>query len=165
MASIKERNGKYCLIYGYRDKTGKTKQKWETYSSKAEALKRKTEVEYKTQQGIFVVPQCKILKDLLAEYVSLYGKERWALKTYETNTGLINNYILPYIGNVKVSDINTRFLEKFYQDLQNKPAVIHPYLRCEEQKTVGPSRIRDVHRLLRSCRVGDCVFFHQEFGL
>ena len=29
MASLKKRNGKYCVIYRYRDKEGKKKQKWD----------------------------------------------------------------------------------------------------------------------------------------
>ena len=39
MASIKERNGKYCVIYNYVNPKGKRKQKWETYTTKA--LKRR----------------------------------------------------------------------------------------------------------------------------
>ena len=35
MASIKERNGKYCVIYNYVNPKGKRKQKWETYTTKA----------------------------------------------------------------------------------------------------------------------------------
>ena len=47
MASIKERNGKYCVIYNYVNPKGKRKQKWETYTTKAEAKARKAEIEYK----------------------------------------------------------------------------------------------------------------------
>ena len=45
MASIRERNGKYNVIYSYTDADGKRKQKWETYATKAEAKKRKKEIE------------------------------------------------------------------------------------------------------------------------
>ena len=55
-------------------------------------------------------------RDLITEYVSLYGKENWAFSTYEGNVGLINNYIHPIIG----SDTNSqrsipRFIERYYQ--------------------------------------------------
>ena len=40
MASIRERNGKFNVIYSYTDADGKRKQKWETYATKAEAKKR-----------------------------------------------------------------------------------------------------------------------------
>ena len=47
MASIKERNGKYVVIYSYKDENENRKQKWETYNTKSEAKKRKQEIEYK----------------------------------------------------------------------------------------------------------------------
>ena len=65
MASIKRRKDKFCVIYNYTDTDGKRKQKWETYATKAEAQKRKKEVEYKEKRGTFVIPQCKTMKDLL----------------------------------------------------------------------------------------------------
>ena len=37
MASIRERNGKFNVIYSYTDPDGKRKQTWETYATKAEA--------------------------------------------------------------------------------------------------------------------------------
>ena len=40
MASIRERKGKFNVIYNYKDDSGKRKQKWETYDTKAEAKKR-----------------------------------------------------------------------------------------------------------------------------
>lgn len=64
-----------------------------------------------------IIPQCKTMEDLLAEYVALYGKDNWALSTYDGNVSLINNYILPIIGDEKLSEINTRFIEKYYQRL------------------------------------------------
>ena len=62
MASIKERNGKYCVIYTYTDENGNKKQKWETYKTKAEAKHRKKEIEYKEGLGQFIIPQCKYLR-------------------------------------------------------------------------------------------------------
>ena len=35
MASIRERKGKFNVIYNYKDDSGKRKQKWETYDTKA----------------------------------------------------------------------------------------------------------------------------------
>ena len=45
-----------------------------------------------------IVPHCKTVKELLEEYVNLYGKEAWALSTYSSNVSMINNYIIPIIG-------------------------------------------------------------------
>ena len=49
------------------------KQKWETYETKAEAKRRKKEIEYKKEMGSFVVRKCKTLDELITEYVALYG--------------------------------------------------------------------------------------------
>lgn len=151
MASIKERNGKFCVIYSYTDDAGKRHQKWETFASRTEAQKRKKEIEYKESIGSFVIPQCKNLNALLKEYVDLYGKDKWSLSSYDRNVALINNYIDPSIGQTKLEDINTRFLEKFYQQLLKMPAVPRNFTDKKNDRTVGVSTIRDIHKLLRSC--------------
>ena len=151
MASIRERNGKFNVIYSYTNPDGKRKQKWETYATKAEAKKRKKEIEYKEEMGSMVIPQCKTMKELLEEYVALYGKDNWALSTYDGNVSLINNYILPIIGDVKLAEINTRFIEKYYQKLLKTPAVINPMIGKRMNEYVSTSTIRDIHKLLRSC--------------
>ena len=73
MASIRERNGKFNVIYSYTNEKGERKQKWETYETKAEAKRRKKEIEYKKERGSFVVRKCKTLDELITEYVALYG--------------------------------------------------------------------------------------------
>jgi hypothetical protein len=67
--------------YTYKHTNGTQKQKWETFTDLADAKKRKKEVEYKESVGTFVAPQCRTLKDLLTEYVALYGKTKWAPTT------------------------------------------------------------------------------------
>jgi len=151
MASIKERKGKYCVIYHYNDADGVRRQKWETYKTKSEAAKRRKEVEYKKKAGFFVVPQCKNIKELLDEYVQLYGKETWALSTYEGNVSLMKNYIIPMIGDTKLADINTRFLEKYYQILLKTPAVVNASVGRAMNEFVTPGTVRDIHKLLRNC--------------
>lgn len=151
MASIRERNGKYNVIYSYLNENGERKQKWETYNTKAEAKKRKKEIEYQKEMGSFVIRKCKTMGDLLEEYVSLYGKDKWALSTYDGNLSVINNYILPIIGDVKLSDINTRFIEKYYQGLLKKKAVVNPMVGSSKNEFVSTSTIRDIHKLLRNC--------------
>ena len=149
MATIIERNGKFCVIYSYTDVTGKRKQKWETFIDKASATRRKKEIEYKNKTGHLVVPHCKILSELLSEYVSLYGKDKWSLSTYERNTALIKNYINPLIGKTRLTNINTRFLENYYQALLKTPALPSNAPK-KDDSMIGTSTIRDIHKLLRS---------------
>ena len=154
MASITKRNGKYKVIYNYVDEEGKRKQKWETYKSFPEAKRRKLELEMKALKGDIVIPNCRTLEGLLEEYVNLYGKERWALQTYDRNVSLIKNYINPLIGQTKLEDISIQFLERYYQRLLKTPAVPNPMTGKQDREFAGLGTIRDVHKLLRSC-------FHQ----
>jgi len=39
MASIRERNGKFNVIYSYTNEKGERKQKWETYETKEKKLR------------------------------------------------------------------------------------------------------------------------------
>jgi len=151
MATIRERGDRFCVIYNYVDETGKRRQKWETYKTKTEAKRRKKEIEYKKDQGILVVPRCDTLRELLDEYVRIYGKDKWAVSTHHNNVNLIRNYIVPMIGDTKLSDINVRFLEMFYQQLLTTPAVVNPYGGCQKKRNVGTSTIRDIHKVLRNC--------------
>ena len=151
MATIVKRRDRFCVVYMYNDSKGKRKQKWETYKTQAEAKVRLKEIEYKEQLGTFVVPQCKTMDDLLREYVSLYGKSTWALSTYSSNRGLINNYISPFIGSMKLKDVTPRVLEKYYAQLLKTKPVINPVTGKPKGEFVGTSTIRDVHKLLRNC--------------
>lgn len=151
MASIKKRKNSFCVIYTYLTKEGVRKQKWETYKTYSEAKKRKKEVEYKQEVGEFIIPRCTTVGELFKEYIDMYGKEKWALSTYERNLSKINNYILPAIGDVNLSEVNTRFVERFYRELQTTKAVENAYNKVKEDEFVPPSAIRDIHKLMRSC--------------
>ncbi len=151
MASIVKRKNKYYVVYMYTDGKGNRKQKWESYKTNYEAKKRQKEIEYKEQIGTFVVPQCNTLNDLLKEYVSLYGKNNWALSTYSSNVGIINNYIKPFIGSMKLRDITPRVLEKYYQKLLKTRPVQNSITGRPVGEFVGTCTVRDIHKLLRSC--------------
>jgi len=79
MAFIRERNGKFSVVYKIKDDKGKVHQKSETFRKKKEAEKRKHEIEYQMDTGTFKVEKCTTIEELLAEYVKLYGREKWAV--------------------------------------------------------------------------------------
>ena len=100
MASIVKRKSKYSVVYDYTDENGKRRQRWETFSTNAEAKKRKKQIEYEQDSGTFFIPTAKTLNDLLDEYMSIYGVNTWAMSTYESRRGLARNYITPIIGDM-----------------------------------------------------------------
>ena len=150
MASIQRRGKKYCVVYRYQDEEGNSHQKWETFDNQKDADKRKKEVDYKIALGQFEVPKCVKVKELLDEYVKIYGHNKWGVSTYDGNMALINNYILPTIGDVKLSDINNHFMEKYYKELLKMPAVKSTRNR-KGLHTISAATINDIHKLLRSC--------------
>lgn len=44
MASIVKRKSKYSVVYDYTDENGKRRQRWETFSTNAEAKKEKSKL-------------------------------------------------------------------------------------------------------------------------
>lgn len=105
---------------------------------------------YKEQIGTFLVPKCKTLDELLKEYVDLYGKAKWSLSTYEANVALIEHYISPKIGTMKITDINTRVIERYYQALLKTEAVPNN-AKKPKKKLLTAHTVRDIHKILRSC--------------
>ena len=113
MASIVQRNNRFCVVYLYDDEaTGKRKQKWESYKTMADAKRRKAEIEYRQELGTLVIHKCQTVDELLTEYVSLYGKVNWSMSMYSSNQALIEHYISPIIGSMKLNEVTARVLEK-----------------------------------------------------
>ena len=123
MAFIRHRGKTYSVVYKILDENGEEHTTSETFATQKEADKRKKEIEYKQSIGKFEVQKCVTLKELIEEYVQIYGHDKWGVSTYSGNVALINNYILPTIGDTKLASINTHFMEKYYKDLLKMPAV------------------------------------------
>ena len=157
MASIVQRNNRYNVVYLYDDEaTGKRKQKWESFKTMADAKRRKAEIEYRQEIGTMVIHQCKTVDELLKEYVALYGKTTWSMSVYGSKTALIEHYISPIIGSMKLSDVTARVLEKYYMQLLKTPSV-HRITQKANSKNViyvAPPTVRKIHNILRSA-------FHQ----
>ena len=54
----------------------------ECISGCEEAEKRKKEIEYKQSLGTFVVPECTKVKELIKEYVRIYGHGNGSVWSY-----------------------------------------------------------------------------------
>ena len=140
MASIQKRGKKYAVVYTYDDSKGEKKQKWETFITKKEALKRKAAVENEINNGTFIPPSELTVKDFLRDFVELYGTKRWGLSVYASNNGLISNYINPLIGDEIVQDIagqwtnssrscRKRLQSKLHTDMHGQTLLRHAPLK------------------------------------
>ena len=149
MASIIKRNNRFCVVYHYLETDGQRKQKWETFKNMTEAKLRLKEVEYKEQLGTFIVPKCKTVNELMDEYIALYGRNKWALSTYNANTSVVRNYIRPIIGDRKLTEITPRFLERYYQQLLRTRPVVNPKIGRPHAEFVTTGTIKEIHKILR----------------
>ncbi len=155
MASIVRRKNRYLVVYYYQDLHGNKKQKWETYHTKEEAKKRKAQVEYEKYKGIFVAPSTVTVAELLEKYVEIYGIKKWSLSTYNSRRALMNNYIIPLIGDRKLNTISPRVIDEYYRDLLlvESKSVNN---RKPKSKYLTQNRVIDIHKLL-NCAFGQAV--------
>lgn len=148
MASIIKRKNKYSVAYYYENERGEKKQKWETCQNYSEAQKRRAEIELQQKEGTFVPPSEITVRELLKEFVRLYGREAWALSTFESNCALIANYINPIIGDVRIQKIGPKFIDEYYQTLKRTKSVVSNN-RKPKNEFVSPGVIGNIHKLLR----------------
>ena len=95
MASIIKRKKNYSVVYNYVDENGETKQKWETWHTHKEALKRKAEIENQQHTGTFLPPSNQTITEFLYDFVSLYGEKKWGVSIFN---------MLILVGSVKMAD-------------------------------------------------------------
>jgi len=149
VASIVKRKSKYSVVYTCTDESGVKRQKWETFSSCADAKKRKAQIEFQQSTGTFIAPSAKTVKELLDDYVSIYGINTWAMSTYEGHKSIIDNYIVPIIGDVKLVDVSPRMMDKYYQSLLTVKSKPRPYI-TPKNEFLSPRQIKEIHKILRS---------------
>ena len=123
MASIIKRKKNYSVVYNYVDENGETKQKWETWHTHKEALKRKAEIENQQHTGTFLPPSNQTITEFLYDFVSLYGEKKWGVSMYDGQTALIANYINPIIGDMEVQAVTPRAVDGYIQTLQKTKSV------------------------------------------
>lgn len=145
MASIVTRKSNFAVVYWYVNDNNERKQKWDTLTSKKEAQARKAFIEYyQKTHGYVLVPneqeviidKEELLKQTLEEkedditfgefldvFVNLYGTSKWSVSTFSSKTAEINNYIIPYIGDCKLTDLTTKKLTQYYHSLLSVPEV------------------------------------------
>ena len=148
MASIIKRKKNYSVIYNYVDENGETKQKWETWGTHKEALKRKAEIENQQHTGTFLPPSNQKISDFLYDFVSLYGEKKWGVSMYDSQNSLINNYINPIIGDMEVQAVTPRVVDGYIQTLQ-KTASVSTKTRKATTTYVSNQTIEKIIKLLR----------------
>ena len=157
MASIMKRGNTYSVRYNYKDHAGKPCKGWETFKTKAEAQERKITVEKELLDGTFLVPDAMTVEEMLYKWIPIQSsKHKWSPKTYTQSVAMVQNLIVPYIGNRKVQDLRTYDIEQFYATLSQTPC--GQYVHGEKQeltenqkkRLLSSTSIHEVHTLLKT---------------
>ena len=86
MAYITKRGSSYSVRYTYQDEHGKSCDKWESFPTKEEAVKRQKQIEHELATGNFLIPSTVTVAEFLMDWLPKQcSKHKWAPKTYQSN--------------------------------------------------------------------------------
>lgn len=103
--------------------------------TKAEAVKKLHEEEYKIHFNKYVDPTSTKLVDWLRLWLENYMRNNLKQSTYVSYRGYIENHIAPAFPNLKLKDLTTRLLQDFYNYKLNNQGM-------------SPKTISNLHRCL-----------------
>ena len=122
MAYITKRGSSYSVRYTYQDEHGKSCDKWESFPTKEEAVKRQKQIEHELATGNFLIPSTVTVAEFLMDWLPKQcSKHKWAPKTYQSNLALIQNLIIPYIGEMQMQKLRPYHIEALYDTLSKTP--------------------------------------------
>ena len=158
--SVRKRGNSYQVIYRC---PGESSPRTETFKSEEEAYIRDMQIKLAKKNGDFEPPvrvakgeirQIKdvMVKELLDEYIEIYGLKKWGNSYYTANLGLIKNYINPYIGELYVKGITVKDIDAYYTKLLDCPAVVTTGHKPTGAK-ITASTISRIHKVLK-CAFG-----------
>lgn len=149
MASIIKRGKSYAVVY-YVGTGQKRQQIWESglsYSA-AKTRKAKIELEQANNERQSTSQNDMTVSEFLYEFIDKYGSKKWVASTYDGNTGLLENYVHPYLGDKKLRSIKTKTVDDYYHFLETEaePAT---NMGKPIRDHITASTIHDIHKVLR----------------
>jgi integrase len=147
MASIVKRGKTYSVVH-YEGEGKERHQIWESGLNYTAAKARKAQLELDQVNNTHIDQTNITVSEFLYEFLEKYGEKKWVASTYDGNTGLLENYVHPYIGDKKMRSIRTKTVDDFYHFLltEAEPATNMGKPRRER---ISPSTIHDIHKVLR----------------
>ena len=152
--SIRERkDGRFevRVTAGYDFETGKSKRISYYTKTKAEAVKKLHEEEYKIHFKEYVDPTSTKLIDWLRLWLETYMKNTLKQSTYVSYKGYIENHLAPAFPTLKLKDLTTKLLQDFYN-----------YKLTEEG--LSPKTITNLHRCLHKAMKQAVLEHHIDFN-
>ncbi len=152
--SIRERkDGRFevRVTAGYDFETGNSKRISYYTKTKAEAVKKLHEEEYKIHFKEYVDPTSTKLIDWLRLWLETYMRNTLKQSTYVSYKGYIENHLAPAFPTLKLKDLTTKLLQDFYN-----------YKLTEEG--LSPKTITNLHRCLHKAMNQAVLEHHIDFN-
>ena len=157
MAYITKRGSSYSVRYTYQDEHGKSCDKWESFPTKEEAVKRQKQIEHELATGNFLIPSTVTVAEFLMNWLPKQcSKHKWAPKTYQSNLALIQNLIIPYIGEMQMQKLQPYHIEALYDTLSKTPCGQYvggkrrDLSPKQQKRTLSGTTLHEVHQLLHN---------------
>ena len=157
MAYITKRGNSYSVRYTYEDEHGKSCDKLESFPTKEEATNRKKQIEHELAAGTFLIPSTVTVAEFLMDWLPKQcSKHKWAPKTYQSNLALIQNLIIPYIGEMQMQKLRPYHIEALYDTLSKTPCGQYvggkrrDLSPKQQKRTLSGTTLHEVHQLLHN---------------
>lgn len=147
MAVIIKQRKTFSVVYRHKEKDEKSNPIWETYFDYSSALKRKLEIEKQSDYSIENITTHTKIIDYLQYFANSKGIEIWSPTRYQSNVGIIHNYIAKVVDNKKIKDVDRKFADKIFSALEVMPALGKRNQVAEE--TIPISMLRSCNTILK----------------
>ena len=133
----KRSDGRWEGIYSTAEVDGAGKYKKHSIYGKTqeEVRKQLTEITGEIDSGSYVEPNHIKLKDWLTTWLEVYVKPSIKQYSYDTYCSRCKNHIIPALGEIKLANLNTTQIQRFYNELTDK-------------KGLSPKTIKNIHGIL-----------------
>lgn len=147
---ITKRGSGYSIVIdiGNDPQTGKRQQKrFSGYKTKKEAQSSLATIIHELEQGLFVLPTSTTLKEFFGYWLE-QSKIKLSPTTVYSYEVIINNHIIPIMGNIKLTDLKPIIINEYYnnklESLSGRTVLHHHrMLRKALQDAVNWQIIRD----------------------
>ena len=105
----------------------------------------------------FLIPSTVTVAEFLMDWLPKQcSKHKWAPKTYQSNLALIQNLIIPYIGEMQMQKLRPYHIEALYDTLSKTPCGQYvggkrrDLSPKQQKRTLSGTTLHEVHQLLHN---------------
>lgn len=142
---------KFRITFDFgRDKAGKRIREYATASTEAEAKKLLNEFEYNQQRHLLVQTTDMTLAEFLSHWMDNYVKYNCEETTTYGYKNIIDNHIIPRVGNFELQKLQPVHIQQYYKHLMDEkglsPNTVHKHHACIRKALDYGLKQQFVHR-------------------